>query len=56
MNINWLELLNVLRVWSCNIGVYGLITISVMASILAIHTRVSKDNGCNIKLLRKILS
>ena len=56
MNINWIELLNVLRVWSCNIGVYAIITISVIALILAIHTRMSKDNGCNIKLLRKILS
>lgn len=56
MNINWIELLNVLRVWGCNVGLYGLITISVIALLLTIHTRMSKDNGCNIKLLRKILS
>lgn len=56
MDINWIELLNVLKVWSCNIGAYGFITISVIALMLTIHTKVSKDNRCNIKLLRKILS
>lgn len=56
MNVNWIEILNVLKVWSCNVGAYGLITIMVIALILTIHTRIRKDNGCNIKLLRKILS
>lgn len=56
MNINWIELLSVLKVWSCNVGLYGLITISIIALILTIHTKIRKDNGCNIKLLRKILS
>jgi len=56
MDIQWGELLHVLKVWSAYIGIYGVITISVTGLVLAIHTRISKDTGCNIKLLRKILS
>ncbi|WP_346938104.1 hypothetical protein [uncultured Clostridium sp.] len=56
MNVDWMEILNVLKVWSCNIGIYGLIAVSVIALILVIHTKVTKSISCNIKLLRKILS
>jgi len=56
MSIQWGELLHVLKVWSASIGIYGAITISVIGLALSIHTRISKDTRCNIKLLRKILS
>ena len=56
MSINWIEVLHVLRIWSVYIGLYGFITITLIATMLFIHTKVSKDKSCNIKLLRKILS
>ena len=56
MNVNWIEVLNVLKIWSSNIIIYGFMTILVIALTLLIHTKMTKDTGCNMKLLRKILS
>lgn len=56
MNINWIEVLHVLKIWSVCIGLYGVITITLIATMLFIHTKITKDKSCNIKLLRKILS
>lgn len=56
MSIPWKEVLHVLKIWSAYIGLYGVITICIIGLVLLIHRKVTKDSGCNIKLLRKILS
>lgn len=56
MNIQWVEVIHVLIVWSAYIALYGLVALSVIVTALIIHTRITKDYGCNIKMLRKILS
>jgi|GEM_PF-4824275 len=56
MDIAWGDILQMLKIWSAYIGLYGVLGVSVIAIGLLIHTRLTKDTSCNIKLLRKILS
>lgn len=53
MNIPWNEVTHTLVVWSAYVALYGVIALSVITLVLILHTKVTKDNSCNIKLLRK---